>query len=307
MSRLLLILSLLIGLGTVPSVQAQEISPEDFTYLQEVEDTLGLLSYAIVNDSLPENRFGAVQAFIPALVRALKRPNSFQFPFSQVQSVSIQYPADSSFRVFTIQLYVDKDEYRYYGAIQMNTPDLQLFPLIDRSFEFTGNLEQAVLPLEQWYGVVYYKVITVTEGPQPHYLLFGFDGYEYFRKRKIIEVLTFQEGRPVFGAPVFLQEETEGAISTQQRVVLEYSVEASVRCNYDEAFGFILFDHLQSVAGTYGEGPVNIPDGTYEGYRLQDGRWQYIEKVFNQVLDEAPRPEPVLDGRQREILGRGGQ
>ena len=30
----------------------------------------------------------------------------------------------------------------------------------------------------------------------------------------------------------------------------------------------------------------------------------FFYKVFNQVLDEAPRPEPVLEGRKKDILGK---
>lgn len=305
MKATVLIFSLGLALLSSFSLSAQEnrLSQASLGRLEAVEDSLGLLSYALVNDSLAENRFLAVRAFIPMLVNALKEPHSFDYPFSQLQAISIQYPADSSFRVLTWQLYVDKEEYRYYGAIQMNTPELQLFPLIDRSFELDGDLEQLVLSPEQWYGAVYYKIFTVTDGPTPHYLLFGFDGYSYFRKRKVIEVLTFADGQPVFGAPVFLAPDE----ATRKRFVLEYSVEASVSCNYNEAHEMILYDHLQTINGNYGEGPTQIPDGTYEGFVLKEGQWEYVEKVFNQILDEAPRPEPVLGGEKRDILGRGGR
>ncbi|PSR12097.1 MAG: hypothetical protein DA408_04335 [Bacteroidetes bacterium] len=282
------------------------ISQPDLAALEASEDTLGLLAYAFINDSLEENRFGAVRAFIPTLVKALKRPNSFHYPFEQLHAVSIQYPADSTFRIFTWQLYVDENTYRYYGAIQMNTPDLQLFPLVDRSFTLTEDLEQATLTADQWYGSVYYNLYEVEKGQEKYYLLFGFDGFEFFRKRKIVDVLTFPNGKPQFGAPVFLAEDAQGSVGSKKRLVLEYSAAASVRCNYDPALDLLIFDHLTKAGGEYGEGEVQIPDGTYEGYRLQQGRWIYEEKVFHEVLDEAPRPSPILDDRTRNILGKGG-
>lgn len=288
--------------------QSQALTAEDQSKLEVVEDTLGLLAYAMINDSIEENRFGAVRAFIPTLVQALKTPNSFQYRFDQLKTISIQYPADSTFRIFTWQLYVDKDTYRYYGAIQMNTTELELVPLRDRSFELNEDLEQAILEPDQWYGSVYYNLHAVGSGSEAYYLLFGFDGHEFFRKRKVVDVLRFVEGKPTFGAPVFVRETPNSlSTSTKNRLVLEYSATASVRCNYDPALDLLIFDHLETIGGTYGEGPVNIPDGTYEAYQLTDGKWQYMEKVFHTWLEEPPRPEPVLEGRRgKDLMGNGG-
>lgn len=281
------------------------MSTKDWQAMETVEDTLGLLAYAFVNDSLEENRFLAVRAFIPKLVQALKKPGSFSYPFEQLSSVSIQYPADSTFRILTWQLYVDKDNYRYYGAIQMNSDELQLTPLVDRSFEIEDDLENTELSADRWYGAVYYNLHSVTQGDQTYHLLFGYDGYEFFRKRKVVDVLRMVDGKPVFGAPVFVKENSDGSISTKQRLVFEYSAAASVSCNYDPALNLLMFDHLTTVGGEYGEGPVQIPDGTYEAYELLNGRWMYVEKVFNTILEEAPRPNPVLKGRSGKNLNGG--
>ncbi len=279
--------------------EATAFSEKDGLFLQEMEDTLSLLAYAVINDSLPEHRFGACREMIPKLVKALKVENSFDYPFEQLKSVSIQYPQDSSFRIFSWQLYVDKDDYRYYGAIQMNTPELQLFPLIDRSFEVEAPEEAALKP-DQWYGAVYYNLMEVDNPNGKYYLLFGFDGHSFFRKQKIIDVLHFPEGKPVFGAPVFVHEGNQ----RKMRLVRQYSAEVSTRCNYDDLQEMIIFDHLIQMNGPYGEGPTYYPDGSYEGYRLENGLWWHVEKVFDQVSDEAPRPAPILDGRTKDIFGK---
>ncbi len=282
----------------------KHFTEEQLEKLHTAEDTVALLAYAIVNDSLPEHRFGACRHVIPLLVNTLKTPNSFYYPFERVQSFSIMYPPDSSFRIFSWQLYVDKDEYRYYGAIQMNTPELKLFPLVDRSFEIQGDLEQLELTPEQWYGVVYYNIHQTDAPKGRYYLLFGFDGKEFFRKRKVLDVLTFRDGKPVFGAPVFRHEEKKNQVSWRKRRVLEYSAAVSIRFNYDPAIDLILYDHLLTMPGQDGEGVNNYPDGSYEGYRLEKGVWHHIDNVFTQTQDEAPRPFPVLDTRKKDILGR---
>lgn len=301
------LIAIILGLGAHPvhAQRAGKLRSADAEKLNQAEDTLALLAYTIINDSIQENRFAACRTLITCLVRNLKTPNSFRYNFPRMTAVSIQYPADSSFRVFTWQLYVDDNEYRYYGAIQMNTSDLQLFPLVDRSHEMNDlDLEQARLTADRWYGAVYYNLKT-TQTPQgPAYLLFGYDGYSFFRRRKLIDVLTFSNGQPVFGAPIFHHEPENRPAFTRNRVMLEYSAESSMRCNYDESLGIIVFDHLTVMAGQYNEGPTNVPDGTYEGYEWKDRRWKYIEQLPTQVLDAAPLPNPVLKERPKDILGR---
>jgi hypothetical protein len=311
MYRFILAGLILIGSLFPFSSQAQEdlILPEDREYLHVMEDTIALLSFAIINDSFPEHRFGATHKLIPTLVEALKTPNSFYYPFERAKSMSIQYPADSSFRVFTWQLYVSENEYRYYGAIQMNTPELQLFPLIDRSYEMTGNLEKTTLSPQRWYGSVYYNIYQFDSPQGRKYLLFGYDGFSFFHKRKLIEVLSFEDGKPVFGAPVFQQVSPEEVVAFKYRILLEYGADASISCNYDPILEGIVFDHLIEMGGLHpDQGPTNVPDGSYEGYRLSEqGIWEYVPKYFNQIQEEPPRPMPVFDEKrekQKDLFGR---
>ncbi len=82
----------------------------------------------------PEGRFRADTNFIRSLVKALKLPNSFEYPFDSLQTISRLYAPDSSFRIFTWQYKKDNLLYLQEGAIQMNQPDgsLKLFPLVRR-------------------------------------------------------------------------------------------------------------------------------------------------------------------------------
>lgn len=307
MNKIFALLICIVFLIPAIAQKGQQVLPEsDLQTLQTWEDTLAVLGYAVVNDSLPEHRFAACRKMIPMLVSALKTENSFQYPFERLKTVSIQYPQDSSFRIFTWQLYVDKDEYHYYGAIQMNSKDLKLFPLIDRSAS-VGNIEQEELSSDKWYGSVYYN-LKECKGPNgKYYLLFGFDGYEFFNKRKIVDVLTFKDEKPVFGAPVFVHEEKGKRPVTKKRLMLEYSAAASVRLNYDPALELLIFDHLIAMPGQHGEGVVMVPDGSYEGYRFEKGVWKHEEMVLHQIIDEAPRPYPVLDERDKDIFGKKGK
>lgn len=277
-------------------VQAQEQSK-----IKVLEDTLVILSQVTLNARDAEQRFTACHNMIPMLTKALKEPNSFEYPFDRLKTISFQYPQDSSFRVITWQLYVDTSEYRYYGAIQMNTEDLQLHPLIDRSFK-VEDVEQQVLTNKEWYGAVYYNLKDFQTPQGMKYLLFGFDGYTFFKNRKVMDVLHFQDGKPIFGAPVFVNEHTG---RTKNRVVLEYSAGSAVRCNYDEFKELIIYDHLIKTSGEYGEGTTSVTDGSFDGYKLnaQAGYWAHMEKMFRTIVEEAPRENPILDSRERGLFG----
>jgi hypothetical protein len=294
------------GVRAQPKMPAAgPLSPENAAKLHTAEDTLALLAYAVVNDSLEQERFAACRALIISLKRNLKTENSFRYKFDRLQSISILTPPDSSFRIFSWQLFVNDSTYKYYGAIQMNQSDLKLYPLIDKSADMQTAPKYELLHADHWYGSLYYNMRQFDTKEGHKYLLFGYDAFEFFSKRKIIDVLTFDnEGRPVFGAPVFDRGADKNKLP-EMRVVLEYSAEANVRSNWDEQYNMVLFDHLIDMASPFGRGITAVPDGSYDGFKLEKGRWKYISKVFNDVNKDVPVPNPILDNRKgKDLMGK---
>ncbi|MFN0212725.1 MAG: hypothetical protein ACKVT2_00600 [Saprospiraceae bacterium] len=270
--------------------------------LQGLEDTLGVLGYAIVNDSVEAERFAACRVFITTLVRALKIENSFKFPFEQLRTVSILTPPDSSFRIFTWQLFVNDSTYRYYGSIQMNERHLKMYPLIDRSFEMPVFPSNESLRHDRWYGALYFNLRQFDTRQGRKYLLFGFDAFEFFEKRKLMDVLSFdKEGTPFFGAPVFEKEQS----APEHRIYVQYSADAKVKMNWDEQYQMIVFDHLIPFPSPFGRDMTQVPDGSYDGYKFEKGKWRFVDKVFDDKQKDVPFPEPILDGRKgNDILGK---
>lgn len=297
---LLLMLIVFPFLGKSQGSKVVYFTANDEMGLRLKEDTLGILAMMMNTDTMKEVRFATTQRMIPTLVRALQIRNSYFYKFERLKTVSIQYAPDSTFRIFTWQLFVNNDEYRYYGAIQMKGSTLKLFPLVDRSFKVTDP-QQAVLSKENWYGSIYYNIKMMDSPEGKRYLLFGYDAYSFFRRRKIIDVLTFKNGEPVFGAPVF--PPTVSNTQPVKRFVVEYSADASVKLNYDAALGMIVFDHLIPMNGQHGEGPTNVPDGSYEAFKIQKDKLVYLDKLPVTVQKDAPRPSPVLDTRDKKIPG----
>jgi hypothetical protein len=271
--------------------------------LTAAEDTLFVLAEAVVNDTIAERRFEACKKLTEGLTACLKTENSFHYPFSRMSSISILAPPDSSFRIFSWQMFVNDSLYEYYGLIQVNKKESTIFPLTDRSIDMDPPPTQEVLPPDQWYGVLYYKLYPFDTPKGRKYLLMGYDAYQFFDKRKIIDVLSFdQNGQPEFGAPVFVRQ---GIATREHRIVFDYSAEARVKVNWDDEYKMILFDHLIPMASPFGRGMTFVPDGSYDGFQLERGKWVFVDKVFNDVQEEAPRPMPILDARKgKDIMGR---
>ena len=292
-------------LGQSKSKKKNQLSPEAIAKLHTLEDSMAVLAYAVVNDSIEQERFAACKVLITSLVRALKTPQSFDYPFSRLKSISIMAPPDSSFRIFTWQLFVNDSTYHYYGAIQMNQGELKLFPLIDRSAEMEIAPSYDLLSNDNWYGALYYNLLQFDSKTGRKYLLMGYDAFEFFQKRKVIDVLSFDNlGNPVFGASVFDRGESKPGLK-ENRLIFEYSAEASVRVNWDEQYKMVLFDHLIPFPSPFGRGMTAVPDGSYDGLKFEKGLWKVIDKVFNDTQEEPPFPAPILDSRKgKDISGK---
>ena len=297
--------------ATAQPPEPLSLTPEQRATLDNYQDTIGMLSFLVLRDTSAEMRFVATKKLIKTLVKALRTENSFAYQFPLVKNVSIQYPADSSFRIFTWQLFVDDEHYQYFGAIQRRGSDLKLFPLVDRSLQMIDS--QAAMSPSEWYGALYYNIHQFDTPTGRRYLLFGFDGYRFFDKRKVIEVMDFDErGQPRFGHyPTFQQVDpkTLEPTDTLHRIVLEYNAESSVGSNYNPVEEAIIHDFLVEMGNPYNKQLSHYPDGTFIGYFAgPTGVWTQKPRMFTTTVDEPPREYPVLGTEgtreKRDIFGK---
>lgn len=269
------------------------------SYLKKKEDSLAKLGRQIVEAEEPADRFRADSQFTRILVRSLKVPHSFYFPFDSLATISRLYAPDSTFRIFTWQVSRDADLHRRHGAIQMRTPDgaLKLFPLIDRSIIIKSQ-EDTVTNHEWWIGAIYYKILKNSFNNKNYYTLLGYDENSIRSTKKRMEVLSFDvKGNPVFGGPFFTFDKDTIRKPIQTRYSIEYKKNGNARIIYDDELDMIIFDHLISESNEPAKKYTYIPDGDYEGFKWVNGKWQHIEKVFNQKLEDgqAPIVKPVTE------------
>jgi len=275
-----------------------QLTSSERKQLQQKEDSLQSIASQIVEGRSTESRFRSDSLFTKMFVRALKIKNSFYYPFDSLHSISKLFPADSTFKIYTWQMVVNDDITRQHGAIQMRTADgsLKLFPLIDKS-DVTVNEDDTVGNNYGWMGAVYYSLIEKHAFGKDYYTLLGYDENNISSNKKVIEVLTFQEGQPVFGGPYFSFPDNGVLQNFRARYIMEYKKDASPRLTFDADQDMIVYEHLISETGEPQKKYTYIPDGDYEGLVWRDGKWVHIQKVFTQKTPEGqePVPSPVLD------------
>src|SRR5579863_9125034 len=283
---------------------AQSLTPAQLQDFGKREDSLKGFAYDIVNADSVTQRFKADSQFVRMLVRALRQPYSFYYPFDSLETISRLYAPDSTFRIITWQFKKDNLLYLQEGAIQMNQPDgsLKLFPLFDASM-FTTNPLDSVRTRSNWIGAIYYRIIQKTWQGKKYYTLLGFDDFSETSNKKWMEVLTFTpEGEPRFGGPFFSFQEDSVRKPTQYRFNIEYKKEAGTRFNYDPALDLIVFDELISEDNQPEKKNTFVPDGDFEAFQWKNGKWVHLQKgIFTEKLKDGDFP------REAQILNEEGK
>jgi hypothetical protein len=271
--------------------------------LQIQQDSLQYLSTLILRGKDEATRQTANDRFIPTLVQALKTPYSYYFKFDSLTTISIQYPDDSTFRIFTWGLEQETSFYHHYGAIQMRTDDgtLKLFPLFDDS-DYMNNTD-TIASNKNWYGCLYYKIIQRHYFNREFYTLFGWDANNIRSQKKLLDMLSFKDGQPMFGGPFFSFSEDTIPKRTRNRFILEYKKDATISLSYNKEMDMIVYDHLISETNQPGKPSTFVPDLDYEGFKWKAGKWVHIEKVFHDALQLGKYPvQQPLDQRQKKMM-----
>lgn len=268
--------------------------------LQRAQDSLIRISAAVLEATENPLRFEKNAQFIKTLVNALKTPGSFSFGFDSLKTISHVTSPDKAFRIFSWYVPTTEGGYRFFGAIQLNTKDgqLKLFPLIDESAAFIKDTN-IISDNKKWFGARYYEIVPViNSGRQTYYALLGWKGNSSKTTKKVIEVLSFENGLPVMGKAVF-----EGIKGTpvQSRIVFEYNKLNSMTMRMDKVLNMIVFDHLvafdPAMVGNY---EFYASDSTFDGYRLLGGKLKLVENV-QPKNDPDAKDELYIDPKNKNI------
>jgi hypothetical protein len=194
--------------------------------------------------------------------------------------VSIVYAPDKAFRIITWNLVTKDERFHYYGVIQLNPEELKkikdttnlrpFYPLIDRSDKIRAPLD-TVVGNEFWYGATYYKIILTTDKKKKYYTLLGWNGHNRMSNKKIVDVLTFEQNKPVFGAPVFDIKRNR----IFKRLVFEFNNTATLLLRYEDKKKMLVYENVSPPRlQDYGHPETYLPDGSYDVLFFKNGKWE---------------------------------
>lgn len=278
MRSTLFFLTLFVGLASM--AQRVKVKPEDSTYIDSIrnfEYQLEGLSYNIINANDKVERITSCYYFIQTLKKALQVPNSFDYNFESIKTVSTIRSDDEKFRVFTWNLLLDSGKYMYFGAMQMNNADsLELYGLYDSS-EYNKDVYYAQFDNHHWMGGLIYQMHHYKYKKKDYYITFAWDGQDDKTNRKIVDVLWFdEEGKPNFGEEMF---DFDGDL--QSRIIFDFNDKAAMLLRYDKDEEAIVFANLVPInplmKGMYEN---YVPDGTYDYLKFEKGIWRRYKMVF---------------------------
>ncbi len=207
----------------------------------------------------------------------LKDESSFNYPFSSLKNIGIITSEDKKIRIITWNLPFNDRTHRYFGFIQYKSSkkSYSVFELNDNS-ESIKKPEMTILTNKDWYGALYYKIITNKYKGVEYYTLLGADLNDLFTKKKIIDILYFDKDEsPVFGEKVF-----KNKTIPISRVIFEFSAQTNMTLTYDEEKQMIIYDHLSpSRPSLKGQYEYYGPDFSYDGLKFERGIWNAYSDI----------------------------
>lgn len=226
------------------------------------------------------------QELLTTFESVLSKPSSFDITFDSLKNdMAILVSPDNKFRIINWNIEKADKTYEYFGFIQSKheevekgglfhkkkTEIIQLYPLTDKSSEIK-NPDNAITDNKKWFGMLYYKIVMKKTKTKTYYTLLGYDLNDQYSKKKIIDVLTFDNnGTPRFGADIFVMEK-----KFPKRIIFEYAATCNMSLRYNSQKDSIVFDHLAPTQPQLeGQFQYYCADMSYDGFGFKKGKWNY--------------------------------
>lgn len=257
---------ILLSLFLTLSLRAQEA---EYLDLVKSESLLQDLFVQLYSDSLSDVE-PVLATILDVMPVALSSDGAFDFPWSGLNRIGVISSDDDMTRFFTWHVMDDQDHYRYFGFVQvaLKKGKFKLYALHDN-----GKSQRNVTKLDQsfddWYGKLYYSIVTSRHKRKSYYTLLGMDFNDTRSTIKTIEVIGIQRNQARF-----LKDRFFDGRDKQDRMVLEYSSQVAISVRYDQGMEMITYDHLVPFHPIY-ENNFEFygPDGSFEGLEFEDGTW----------------------------------
>ncbi len=239
--------------------------------LEQYEDSIQNQFTRLISSPQDSVKMEMNKQIVILFKEVLENLNSFGYAFDNLKNISKLSSADGFVKIINWNLPLQNGEFQYFGFVQQldkSKKKMKLYELIDQS-KTIQNPEHAICSEKNWYGALYYKILTTKSGKKTYYTLLGWDGNDNFTNKKLVEILYFEDNKLVFGPPIFKADE-----KTQNRLIFEYSEQAKMMLKYDEKLDIIVWDHLSPSQPNFtGQYMYYGPDLSQDGIQFKDGYW----------------------------------
>lgn len=260
MTMRIFILYLLFTVVFTGSLQAQEYPVQN--------DAISALFARLTESSNDDERL-QINDSIKAFAREYSACDSvFSFTYDARYLGQITSP-DSLIKLITWNLLLESGKNKYFCYIvkKGNGSGNNIYELAG---EYSSNpiLTDTTYTISDWYGALYYDIRPFSDGQKTCWIILGLNYGNSDVSRKIIDVIEFTGGNPVFGRKIF--QTTTGV---KYREVFEYASLGSMSLRF-ASDSTIVFDHLVPITESAENGKKYLgPDFSYDAYVIEDGKW----------------------------------
>jgi hypothetical protein len=306
MKKIIFVSTLFLTLSGWEGVSAQTgaaaIDPRNLEKFRIMEDSLLANADSMYEAFITDERIIYSERFARQLVRTLKIPNSYLYPFDKLgKKVNIIYPDDNAFRIFNWGIAPTPTTKRYYGAIQLPQEKLKLYGLLDYTEQLGKGAEDSILTGGKWFGAIYYRIISREVDGRKIYTLFGLNTGNMLSNKKVLDPLIIDEKGVTFGAPIFGVASNNFPRQRINRFVLEYKKDIQASMNWNDEKQLIIFDKLVSQISDPNRKYTYITTGQYDGLKWGEDTWNYVRDIIPiTILKDGEAPsEPVTKGKKQ--------
>ncbi len=293
--RLLLII--LVAVCSCANIQSQESSLfEDISYFGDV----------MVNAYQDKHRVRAKASFEPLMDEYITSEAYLQDNFACLEGCTRVVTSEDDLVTIVSWQIRENEEKHSYGAYIIKegvATKLQESLSIDHDDQFD------ILDKDNWYGALYYNIKDYVDSKgNKSYFIFGYNGFNKFDSFKVLDVLHFEENDLMLGKEMFIKNPTGDRKDIMARIKLKYSSDSQVSINYNPGLKTIVYDHLIARMGQLeGQGPTMVPDGSYEGFVIENDEIVYKEKLFDHVYETAPVSNENMKKSKSDLNIVGGK
>ena len=253
-------------------MKGQEISAMEDS-LSIIFNTLNRLKTVEEMDSCHDN-------FLDLFLQTIQLDESIEYPFKKLDKIGKTTSDDGIVRCYSWNLLPLDGDYRYFAFIQIQSKKGN-----DMIFQLTDNRTQSSIPEntkirpKDWYGALYYKLISTPYKERDQYVLLGWVGNNGRSTKKVIDVLEINSDKSItLGAPIFLENN-----QVKHRKVFEYSSKGKMTIAYDKKNKRIIFDHLVPIHPRYkGIFEFYGPDYSFDAFIWDNEKWIFKTNVTSE-------------------------